>query len=173
MGPVTSERMTRRTRSGCSRAARILSSSSGAILSYSMTIGKAGQQPRPFLTGVPWVQRSSRLRRNGDANMRYRHLWQTCTSCHSKSMYSRKPPRLRPVLHKSNISSRTLSGNVDTPCLWSPVDDSPISVGLCLLISPISRSLRGPCIESAPEVEWRGMLSVDMKRLGENGLSVW
>ena len=97
-----------------------LSSSFGETLSYSMTIGKAGQQPRSFLTGVPCVQRSSRLRRDGDANMRYRHLRQTCTSCHSKLVCSRKTPRPRSVLHRSNISSRTQPGSVwiDVGFLW-------------------------------------------------------
>src|SRR6266702_2457253 len=46
-----------------------------------MTIGKAGRQPRFFLTVVPCVQRSRRSRRRGDPKTICRHLWQTCTEC--------------------------------------------------------------------------------------------
>src|SRR6266702_4114180 len=45
-----------------------------------MMIGKAGQQHRSFLTGVPYVQRSCRSRRSRDANMICRHLRQTYTN---------------------------------------------------------------------------------------------
>ncbi len=163
-----------------------LSSSFGETLSYSMTIGKAGQQPRSFLTGVPCVQRSSRLRRDGDANMRYRHLRQTCTSCHSKLVCSRKTPRPRSVLHRSNISSRTQPGSVwiDVGFLWfwsvPCTSQQPFHVPNGELehtppaderrgLSPSSGPSWGSSIggESAPEAEWRGMVSVDMGRMDD------
>ena len=83
--PVT-ESPTRHTRSGCSSAAMTLSSSLGLIRApYCIRIGMTGQIPSYFLTGVPSLQRSRRLRRRGDANMICRHLRHTCASnCHSQ-----------------------------------------------------------------------------------------
>jgi hypothetical protein len=80
------ERLTRHTRSGCSSAAMTLSSSLDLIWApYCIRIGMTGQIPRFFLTGVPSLQRSWRLRRHGDANMICRHLRHTCASkCHSQ-----------------------------------------------------------------------------------------
>ena len=47
--------------------------------SASTMIGKAGQISSFFFTGVLFVQRSSRLRRRGEANTSHRHLWHRCT----------------------------------------------------------------------------------------------
>ncbi|KAI0295423.1 hypothetical protein B0F90DRAFT_1750815 [Multifurca ochricompacta] len=49
-----------------------------------MLMGSAGQQSRVLRTGVPYVQKSRKSRRRGDAKITHRHLLHTCTSlCHS------------------------------------------------------------------------------------------
>ena len=76
-------RSTWHIRSRCSSAAKKLSSSSEVRLCagpYSMTIGRDGQNPRFFLTGVLCVQRSWRSRRRDDPKTICRQLRQTCTS---------------------------------------------------------------------------------------------
>src|SRR6266702_7699422 len=80
-------------------------------------IGKAGQQLRYFLTGVPYVQRSWMWRRSGDANMICRHRWHTCTSLshlHGGNWDSKM------ILWKSNISSKMSSGSMSIVPQLSP-----------------------------------------------------
>src|ERR1700761_4725468 len=78
-------------------------------------IGKVGQIPRLFLTGVPYVQEIRRLRRSGDANVICRHLRHTCTStCHFHMLWKISSLSRQ----KSNISSKTSSGSTLIVVVW-------------------------------------------------------
>src|SRR6266567_2476888 len=77
------------TRSRCSRAAMVLSSSLSHVIptGSQITIGNAGQTPNISLTRLLLLlgHRSRRFRRRGDANTTYRHLWHTCASAYHAS----------------------------------------------------------------------------------------
>lgn len=82
----TPQRVMQRTRSGCSRAAMMLSAPSTRDLGsplFHMIMGNAGQISSISLTSLFSVQRSCRCRRRGLEKMTCRHLRHTCTRvCH-------------------------------------------------------------------------------------------
>ena len=138
--PVT-ESPTRHTRSGCSSAAMMLYSSLGLMrAAYCIKIGMTGQIPRYFLTGVPSLQRSRRLRRRGDANMTCHHLWHTYVPFPdvTKGLVF----TLRLPTEIIYISSKTLS--VSTPAVAAFSFPGPIESALTAVAIGMPEAI--PCI---------------------------